>query len=665
MELNILVRGQSNAQIIMDAEGGFGQQLLRRRVEELLGFDGVNDSVKLIYGHSAPDMATVASGTALMTDWLNPVGGDWRNGWQTGAQEVALLRFIEAQPADIRDNPTAVLWLHNEYDAIRSDVTAEMWASAVQYDAALVRQALGQGADRVPYVFVSAIPSSSAVDHSLQSIRLAMEALANDKAFNGAIGARALDLDMSWDDLDGRPETLEYGGTHISSSDAWLVLERVARSIAEGWSEHALPGSAVARGNGDIPNQGPEAIAARRAGGNLLEVDFAFDNASTLVAQPIVGTGLGWSIIHASGRVISATGLAPVDHDTVLLEFAEALPEGPLRLHYGWGYGRLADGSGRAQGNAIYDEFGLPAWTMAQGVGVIGWQDGRGILDYSDVALRPMMAYGLTTEMMSRADEARFLDGRMVFDHDDPSAQALRLYQSAFARESDIVGLNFWTDALKSGWSLTQVSGHFLDSAEFQTRYGSLANHAFVDNLYWNVLGRGPDQGGSTYWVSQLDGGMGRDRTLELFSESKENRDLTAWQVDRGIWIGDALAIELARLYSAALGRKPDAGGLAHYLTAIEAGANMSDVAADFLRSPEFAARYAAPSNADFVVALYGNTLGRAPDESGFASWVAALDAGLSRVDAVLAFSGSAEHTLLTQQWVLGTSQDGYGITFV
>jgi hypothetical protein len=534
---------------------------LVQHVEHLLGFDGVHNRVALIYGHPSGEMATVAPGTALMTDWLSPVGGDWHNGWNLGAQEAALLNYITSKPASIRDNPTAVLWLHSEYDAIRGDVIEAMWSSAVRHDAVLVRQALGQTAETVPYVFVSAIPSSSAVGTSIQAIRLAMERLAGDASFNAAIGARALDLDMSWDNPDNNAATLEYGGTHMSSADALTVAGRAARSIAEGWAGYALPGSPLARQGSDIADEGPEVVAAWRAGGELLSVDLAFDGAATLVARPIVGTGLGWSVRDTSGHSIAATGLTPVDGDTVMISFAEALPEGPLRLHYGWGYGRLADGSGKAEGNALCDGQGLPAWTMAQGVGVTGWEGPRSILDFSDVSLRPAMTHGLTLPMMNRMDEARFLDGRMVFDLDDPAAAALRLYQAALGRAPDVAGLDFWTDRLTDGWRLEDVGRQFLGSTEFQGRFGGLGDAGFVDRLYRNVLDRAADAGGRDFWVERLVGGASREWVLQGFSESQENRGRTAWQVEQGIWDGDARAMQLAPALRYRAGAAAGCGG--------------------------------------------------------------------------------------------------------
>lgn len=649
---------------MMDADGGAGQRALVQRVEQLLGFDGVQNRVQLIYGHPSPDLATVAPGTALMTDWLHPVNGDWRNGWSVGAQEAALLNFIQAQPATMRDNPTAVLWLHNEYDAIRGDVTAAMWNSALRFDAALVRQALGQGAETVPYVFVSAIPSSSAVDGSLQAIRLAMEGLAGDAGFHASIAARALDLDMSWDNLDGNPATLEYGGTHMSGSDALLVVERAARSIAEGWASHALPGSPLARANGNIANEGPEVVAAWRTGVAQLDIDFAFDAATALVAAPVVGTGLGWSVRDAAGHSLAAIGLTPVDGDTVRLHFASQLPEGPLRLHYGWGYGRLAAGQGPAQGNGLYDDQGLPAWTMAQGVGVTRWEGGRAVLDYSDSALRPTLAHGLTSTMMAQADEVRFLDGRAVFDADDPAAMVLRLYQVALGRQPDAVGLNTWVRELAAGRSVEEIGQSFLASAEFHARYGGLDDSRFVTQVYRNGLGREADAEGHATWVSQLAAGRSQAWVLSGFSESIENRDRTAGLLAQGLWDADEPAVQIARLYDTAFGRQPDAEGLAAHLATWRAGQSLSGIASSFLQSPEFQARYGLPEETGFVTALYHNSLDREPDAAGLAHWMWSLASGMSRADVVLGFSESTEHVQLTANLTMGTYVGEGGIVF-
>jgi hypothetical protein len=54
--------------------------------------------------------------------------------------------------------------------------------------------------------------------------------------------------------------------------------------------------------------------------------------------------------------------------NTIDLSFAGPLPEAGGVLHYGWGYGRLAEGNAPGRGNAITDQTGVPIWTPAEGV---------------------------------------------------------------------------------------------------------------------------------------------------------------------------------------------------------------------------------------------------------------------------------------------------------
>jgi hypothetical protein len=102
------------------------------------------------------------------------------------------------------------------------------------------------------------------------------------------------------------------------------------------------------------------------------------------------------------------------------------------------------------------------------------------------------------------------------------------------------------------------------------------------------------------------------------------------------------------RLYQAALGRAPDAIGLGSYTEALESGRlSVSSAAGQFASSQEFTLRYGALDNTGFVTVLYQNALGRAPDAPGLANWVGALNAGLiSRGDAVAGFSESNEAIL-------------------
>ena len=85
------------------------------------------------------------------------------------------------------------------------------------------------------------------------------------------------------------------------------------------------------------------------------------------------------------------------------------------------------------------------------------------------------------------------------------------------------------------------------------------------------------------------------------------------------------LEAQAARIYQAAFGRTPDASGLSYWVGVLQGGTSLADIAAGFIGSAEFTARYGSLNDAGFVNALYLNVLGRAADASGSAYWTGAL----------------------------------------
>ncbi len=102
-----------------------------------------------------------------------------------------------------------------------------------------------------------------------------------------------------------------------------------------------------------------------------------------------------------------------------------------------------------------------------------------------------------------------------------------RLYLAVFGRRPDRGGFDFWTVKRLEGWALDRVAAHFIDSAEYRSRFGAPADEQFVDLLYRNVLGRRPDTDGRSFWLDQLAKGMDRRRVVVLFAESPEFVDTT------------------------------------------------------------------------------------------------------------------------------------------
>jgi hypothetical protein len=163
-----------------------------------------------------------------------------------------------------------------------------------------------------------------------------------------------------------------------------------------------------------------------------------------------------------------------------------------------------------------------------------------------------LLAHGGDRAVLRGVEEARFADGRLVFDADDAAARVLRLYEAALDRLPDQGGLNFWIDAVRSGQPLSTLASGFLGSGEFRARFGSDAadDGAFVDRLYLNVLGRPGEPEGRQYWTDVLGGGAaGRAQVLAAFSESAENKAGTAALVQAGIWDRSEAAMEVGRLY--------------------------------------------------------------------------------------------------------------------
>ena len=103
-------------------------------------------------------------------------------------------------------------------------------------------------------------------------------------------------------------------------------------------------------------------------------------------------------------------------------------------------------------------------------------------------------------------------------------ATFVELYIAYFNRAPDAEGLNFWGTTFANGFSLEQIATLFLDQTETRETYpDTLTNLEFATQVYNNVLGRTPDQGGLEFWAGALDGGgVTRDQfILEVLRGAK------------------------------------------------------------------------------------------------------------------------------------------------
>ena len=359
--LNVVVRGQSNTYFPLDEK-----ELARmgKQIEALLGFDGSNQVVNVVAANQSPDMktGTTWSGTALTTDWLTQNGGSYKNGWTANTIEKAYLSSLDQIPMADRGAPTAIVMLHNESDSDLSQLSTDEWKSAVTYEAGLARSVLGLSASDSPYLFVSPIPFNFGADEPVhnQAIALGQAQLSADPSFNGKVVTQ-LSSDVTMDhDYPYTP-----GGYHLDTIDQQTLYGRAALGVAQEFASSAMAGSPIALANGNIDDHGPQVSQVQAVGGqpNQLLLTVTFDQASSLQGlSSVAAAGTGWSLRQnalAPTPDASATAAQVVGTNQILLTFDHTVPASDS-LFYAWGGLRLDQNNGNGQGNAVYDDKGLP-----------------------------------------------------------------------------------------------------------------------------------------------------------------------------------------------------------------------------------------------------------------------------------------------------------------
>jgi serralysin len=110
------------------------------------------------------------------------------------------------------------------------------------------------------------------------------------------------------------------------------------------------------------------------------------------------------------------------------------------------------------------------------------------------------------------------------------------------------------------------------------------------------------------------------------------------------------------RLYQAAFNRVPDSGGLGYQTNALDTGLTLTQVAQNFINSPEFQSTYGNVDDTQFLTLLYRNVLHREPDSGGLQFHLDEMHVqGQSRAMELVHFSESPEN----QANVIGAIQDG------
>jgi hypothetical protein len=151
------------------------------------------------------------------------------------------------------------------------------------------------------------------------------------------------------------------------------------------------------------------------------------------------------------------------------------------------------------------------------------------------------------------------------------------------------------------------------------------ANDTYVAALFQQLLGRAPDRGELIHFTSMLAQDAPRSSVVQGIEAMPE------FQTDA-----------VTALYQNLLGRAPDAAGLNAFVTAMQSGWTIDDVAAAIMGSDEYFQLHGG-SNTGFVTGLYHDLLQRAPDSAGLAAWTAMLNEGVSRQQVAQDIAQSSE----------------------
>lgn len=109
----------------------------------------------------------------------------------------------------------------------------------------------------------------------------------------------------------------------------------------------------------------------------------------------------------------------------------------------------------------------------------------------------------------------------------------------------------------------------------------------------------------------------------------------------------DTMSAQIFRLYEAVLDRTAEDAGLGYWISSMEKGTTLHEVAADFLKQPEFVSLYGSnPTDQEFIYKLYENVLDREPDTGGLLYW-SQMIGQIGRAQILIDFAESPENQAL------------------
>ena len=186
---------------------------------------------------------------------------------------------------------------------------------------------------------------------------------------------------------------------------------------------------------------------------------------------------------------------------------------------------------------------------------------GRGADSSAEEHFKSLLQHGLSRDalgsLLTHSDE--YYDKRIQ-----------RAYQDYLGRSADAGGVAFWRQLMHSGLTDEQLEAAFIGSPEFYGHSGG-SDRAWVDEMYFDLLGRAPDAAGEAYWVNVLAHGGNRSQVAAGFAASLEREGQTV-QND----------------YLTFLGRQPSQSEVNHWVNAFQHGSSNEQLVAGFVGSNEY-----------------------------------------------------------------------------
>ncbi|HXT59411.1 MAG TPA: DUF4214 domain-containing protein [Pirellulales bacterium] len=182
-------------------------------------------------------------------------------------------------------------------------------------------------------------------------------------------------------------------------------------------------------------------------------------------------------------------------------------------------------------------------------------------------------------------------------------------YAKYVGRSPDAQGLAYWIGQMQLGLTDEQLEAQFIGSDEYVRTHGG-SDRAWVEGMYFDLLGREPDAAGWSYWLNQLQAGAGRSQIALGFAASAERE-----------------AIVVADDYFTYLGRSPSAAESAYWVAQFQQGLRNEELVAGFVASSEYYNNPSkgAGSRVGWLDSAYQDLFGRAPTSSEINHWLSLL----------------------------------------